>query len=101
MDVGLMGLRLTAATPKPTSERATSSSGRRDDASTTALRAAQAQRLAALFRTDVSPARGTKTNGLTFYGLRSESFQTRDVEHLQRKIEQHLWRKACLSHDTS
>ena len=54
--------------------------------------------LAPLFRADIAPTRGAEANGLSLYWRRRE-FAAREIEHLQREIEQDLWRQSTLSHD--
>lgn len=58
------------------------------------------QSLAPFFRADIAPTRGAEANSLPLYWRRRE-FSARDVEHLQREIQQDLRRQSTLSHDAS
>ena len=58
------------------------------------------ERLAAFLRADIPPARGAQADSLPF-NWRWRKFPARDVEHLQREIEQDLGRQSTLSHDAS
>lgn len=58
------------------------------------------QRSAALLGTYVPPARGAKADGRSVNGFWRES-STRDVEELNRQIEERLRREACVAHQAA
>src|SRR5687767_12319056 len=60
----------------------------------------QAQRLAAVFWTDVPPTRSAKAYGLPFYWRRRQ-FPARDVEQFKRQVEQRLGGQSALADDSA
>lgn len=55
---------------------------------------------AAFFRTDIPPSRRTQTDGDALNG-RWRQFTARQVEHLDREIQQRLWWETGLAHDAA
>ena len=56
------------------------------------------EHLAPFLGSNTTPTSGAEANSLPLYWRRRE-FAACEIEHLQREIEQDLWRQSTLSHD--